>query len=57
MSVASVSKALGGALAAALVNFLTQRGIVIDPELSDALSVVIAAAIGFVVVYFSPRNK
>lgn len=57
MNIQSVSKAIAGAVVGALVTFLSQRGIVIDPELNSALQLVVAAAVGFVVVYFAPRNK
>lgn len=57
VSIQSVSKAIAGALVAALVAYLQDKGIVIDEEVSTAGVIVIAAIIGFVVVYFAPKNK
>jgi hypothetical protein len=53
----TVSKALAGALVTALVAFLVKHGVILDPSVSEAITVLIAALIGFVVVYISPRNK
>ena len=50
-------KAIGGALVAVLVAYLTKQGIIVSPELNNALELVIAAAIGFAGVYFAPRNR
>ncbi len=57
MNLASVSKAIAGAIVAALVSYLTARGIIINQEVGEAVSVLIAALIGFVGVYISPRNR
>lgn len=57
MNLASVSKAIAGAIVADLVSYLTARGIIINQEVGEAVSVLIAALIGFVGVYISPRNR
>lgn len=57
MNIQSVSKAIAGAVVTALVAYLADKNIVIGDEVSNALNVLIAAVIGFVVVYVSPRNK
>ena len=57
MSVASVSKAIAGALVTALVAYLSRKGILLTPEISEAVTVLVAAAIGFLGVYISPKNK
>jgi len=53
----TVSKAIAGFIVTGLVSFLTQRGIIIEPQYSDAVTILLSGAIGFVVVYFSPKNK
>lgn len=53
----AVNKAIAGAVGAALVAFLAKKGIVLGPEVNDAVNVLIAAVVGFVVVYVSPKNK
>lgn len=57
MSLASVSKAIAGAIVTALVAYLTRKGIVLTPEISEAVTVLVAAAIGFIGVYISPKNR
>jgi hypothetical protein len=57
LNIQSVSKALAGALASVIVVFLARYGVVIDNEIAEAISVVAAAVIGFVIVYVSPKNK
>jgi Zn-dependent membrane protease YugP len=57
MDLQKVSKAIAGALVTALVSYLTAKGIVLNEELVGAVSVLVAAAIGFVAVYFAPKNK
>jgi hypothetical protein len=56
-----ISKAIAGALVTIIVGLLTKYGIVLTPEVSGAvdvlLNVVIAGAIGFLGVYFAPKNK
>ena len=61
MNLAPVSKAIAGALVAVIVSLLTRYGIVLDPDTNQALVVLAdtltAAAIGYLVVYVSPKNK
>lgn len=57
MNISAVNKAIGGAIVAALVSFLVKHGVVLDQNVSEALTVVVSALIGFVGVYFAPRNK
>jgi hypothetical protein len=52
-----VSKAIAGAIATALVGVLASNGIILDPETSNALSVVLTAVVGFCVVWLAPPNK
>lgn len=56
-SISSVSKALAGALVSALVAYLGKHGVVLNDEVTGAVSVLVAALLGFVVVYLSPKNK
>lgn len=57
MNLQSISKACAGALATGLVALLAKHGVVLNSDVSSAVSVLIAAAVGFVVVYVSPKNK
>lgn len=57
MTIQSVSKAIAGALVTALVTWLAQRGVVIEAQYSDAVTLLLAAVIGFVAVYLAPKNK
>lgn len=57
MELSKVSKAIAGALVTALVSYLTSKGIVLDAEVVGAVSVLVAALIGFVGVYFAPPNR
>jgi hypothetical protein len=56
-SLQTVSKALAGAFVTALVAYLGKHGVVLNDEVTGAVSVLVAAVLGFVVVYFSPKNK
>lgn len=56
-SLQTVSKAIAGALASALVAYAVKHGVVLDESVAPALTVVLAGVIGFVVTYISPRNK
>jgi predicted transcriptional regulator len=53
---AAVSKAIAGALTAALVSYLMKENIVIADELPNAIEVILSAVIGFIGVYLAPRN-
>lgn len=57
MDLQAVSKAIAGAIASALVAYLSQRGIVLNEEVTGAVAVLVAAGIGFAVTYIAPRNK
>lgn len=61
MNLAPVSKAIAGAIVTALVALLAKYSIVLDPEVSSAVGVivyaVVAAVIGYIGVYFAPKNK
>ncbi len=58
---AKVSKAIAGGLAAILIVGLSKLGVALAPEFDGALNTVldtiIAAVIGYVAVYFAPKNK
>ena len=56
-SLQTVSKAIAGAISAALVAYLAKKGIVLGADVSSAVAVIIAAVIGFGLVYVSPKNK
>lgn len=57
MDIKPVSKAIAGALITALVSYLSTKNIVLNEEVTGAVSIVVAAVIGFVAVYFAPKNK
>lgn len=57
MEIQKVSKAIAGALASLLVVWLAKYNYVVDGTLKDAVDVVLTAAIGFLIVYISPKNK
>lgn len=61
MNLSPVSKAIAGALTAALVALLAKYSVVLAPEVNDAVGVLVytlvAAAIGYVGVYLAPKNK
>lgn len=57
-----ISKAVAGALAAIVAGFAAKLlGAFYTPEVSDAIAVLVDiavwSAIGFLIVYFSPKNK
>lgn len=54
---ATINKAIAGALASSIVSFLMKKNVVIADGLHDAIEVIIAFIIGLVVVYFAPKNK
>lgn len=56
-SAAPISKALAGALGGALVSWLAQQGVSIDPEGANALEVALAALVTGVIVWAAPRNR
>lgn len=56
-SLQTANKAIAGAIVTAVVAYLANSGIVLDQELSEAITVIVAGVIGFVTVYFSPKNK
>lgn len=57
-SLQKVSKAVAGAVATVVVAWLAQRNIIIEgADISTLVETLIAAGIGFVAVYFAPRNK
>ena len=57
----SVSKAIAGALASILIALLAKWHVVLTPEVSDAVSTILqavmAAIVGFVVVWHAPSNR
>lgn len=57
MRISSISKAVAGAIVTGLVGYLADKNIVIGNEVSDALNVILAAIVGFIFVYFAPKNK
>ncbi len=56
-SLQTANKAIAGAIVTAVASYLSQSGIVIDQDVSNAVIVIVAAVIGFIGVYFSPKNK
>ncbi len=57
-SIATVSKAVAGALAAIVVAWLARNDIVIDsPVVAGLIEYIVAAALGFIAVYAAPRNQ
>lgn len=61
MQLSNVSKAIAGAVVATLIALLAKYNVVLDVEQSAAVTVlingVIAAVLGYVAVYFAPKNK
>lgn len=61
MELGKVSKAIAGSLAAGVVALLAKYSIVLAPEVNSAVSVlldfVVAAVIGWLAVYWAPKNK
>lgn len=61
MELSKVSKAVAGALAGLLIAALAKYNVVLDLETSAAvatlLNAAVAAVLGFVTVYFAPKNK
>lgn len=57
MELAKVSKAIAGAVATALVAYLANNNIVLEPQYSDAIELLLAGGIGAVIVYLAPRNR
>lgn len=53
----TASKALAGAIVAVLVALLAKYGIVLGDELNAAITILVAAGIGFIGVYIAPKNK
>jgi multisubunit Na+/H+ antiporter MnhE subunit len=56
-SLQTANKAIAGAIVTAIVAYLSQSGIVIDQDVSNAVIVIVSAVIGFVGIYFAPKNK
>lgn len=56
-TIQSVSKALAGAIVTALVSYAAHHNIIFNADTSAALTTIVAAIVGFVVVYLSPKNK
>lgn len=56
-SLQTANKAIAGAIVTAVVAYLSQSGIVVDQDVSNAVVVIVSALIGFLGVYFSPKNK
>jgi hypothetical protein len=52
----SVSKAIAGAIVTALVAFLARHNLVLDQSINNAITVLVAAVIGFAGVYVAPKN-
>ena len=61
MDLKTVSKAIAGAIAALIVGLLARQDITLSDEMNGALSVIVdgtvVALIGFLTVYFAPKNK
>lgn len=60
-NLATVSKAIAGALVAALVGLAARYGFQPDPTVVEAVNVIVTALVsagaGFLAVYFAPKNK
>lgn len=53
-----VSKAIAGALATALVAWLSRHDVVVDSEtVNNIVAFVVSGILGFVVVWLAPKNK
>lgn len=53
-----ISKAVAGAVAALVVAFLAKKNVLIDEgSLGTVIEGVVVALIGFVTVYFAPKNS
>lgn len=61
MELKAVSKALAGAAATLLAVLLLKVGVILTPEVSDAVQVVLefafAGVLGFGLVFLAPKNK
>lgn len=59
--VQKVSKAIAGALVALFIGYLAKHGVTISDEINGALATIIDAivvlVIGFIGVYFAPKNR
>ena len=53
----TISKAIAGAIAGAVVMFLAKHNIIIADNLTDALEIIIGAIVVGVSVYLAPKNK
>lgn len=60
MDLSSISKAIGGGLAGAVIAVAARYGFHAAPEVVSAVSVVVTAFVGYAVahlaVYFAPKN-
>lgn len=57
MDLKTISKAIAGFLGGAVVAYLADKGIVLDPKYADAINLLLGGAITAVIVYFAPKNK
>lgn len=58
MDIRTISKAIAGTLATIVVAWLARNDVVVDsPTVAGIIEYVIAGIIGFLTVYFAPRNK
>lgn len=57
MNLQSVSKAVAGAIVAALVTLLAKHNVILGADVSQAIAVLLAAIIGFAGVWVAPKNK
>lgn len=54
----SVSKAIAGAVATVIVAYLARKNIIIEGrDVETVIEFLVAAAIGFLTVYLSPKNR
>lgn len=57
----TVSKAIGGALAGAIIGLAARFGFDADQNTTDALGIIltalVSAGVGFISVYLAPKNK
>lgn len=61
MNLSAVSKAIAGALVAALVGLAARYGFHADKTVVDAVDVIVttivSGVVGYLGVYFAPKNK
>lgn len=61
MELSKVSKAIAGALVTMLTAYLVKHGVTLEPVVINAISTLaealVTALVGYLAVYFAPKNK